>query len=118
MEKIVLKYNATRVDEIEKAKGVPIENCIADNSVSNLALFLQKGLVNGDGSVGCTRTQAIELIDEYLSNKENDKDELVLDVTEALVDSGFLSRTLDVNQMRKLKTSREKQLVEEMNKIE
>lgn len=112
MDKLVLKYNATRVDDIEKAKGLPIENCIADNTIGNLALFLMKGLVGNDGNVGVSRNVAIETIDEYL--KEKDKDELLLDITEALVDSGFLSRMLDVAKMRELKATRTAKLMEEM----
>lgn len=112
MDKLVLKYNASRVDEIEKAKGLPVENCIADNTINNLALFLMKGLVSNDGNVGVSRNVAIETIDKYL--EENDKDELLLDITEALVDGGFLSRTLDVSKMRELKATRTAKLLEEM----
>lgn len=40
--KLNLKYNATKVDEIEQSKKLPIENCIADTTIGNLALFIQK----------------------------------------------------------------------------
>lgn len=115
MDKLNLKYTATRVDEIEKAKGLPIENCIADNTINNLALLLQKGLIDDNGIHGVSRTVAIDVIDTYL--KEKDKDDLLLDITEALVNSGFLSRTLDIPTMRDLKAKRGKQVIEEMKNL-
>ncbi len=96
--KLNLKFNAIRVDEIEKAKGLPIENCIADDTINNLALFLQKGLVDDNGNIGVSRNIALSVIDEYL--QEKDKNDLLLDITEALIDAGFLSRALDMEMMR------------------
>ena len=113
--KMNLKYTATRVDEIEQSKKLPIENCIADTTVGNLALFIQKGLVNDSGSVGVSRAQALTAIDEYLA--ENDKDELVMDIMEALMDGGFLSRDVDIAKVRELKASRKAQLSEEIGNL-
>lgn len=112
--KLNLKYNATRVDEIEQAKKLPIENCIADTTIGNLTLFVQKGLVNENG-VGVGKTKALSIIDEYLA--ENDKDELVMDIMEALINGGFLSRELDLEKVRELKSKRQAQLNEELNKL-
>jgi hypothetical protein len=111
--KLNLKYTAIRVDEIEQTKQLPIENCIADNTIGNIALFIQKGLVNDSGSVGVSKAQALTVIDEYLA--QNDKDELMMDIMEALIDGGFLSRDLDVAKVRKLKAKRQEQLTEEIN---
>lgn len=111
--KLELKYNATRVDEIEQSKKLPIENCIADTTIGNLAVFIQKGLVNASGGVGVSRAQALTAIDEYLV--ENDKDELVMDIMEALIDGGFLSRDLDLAKVRELKTKRQAQMNEEIS---
>lgn len=111
--KLNLKYNATRVDEIEQTKKLPIENCIADTTIGNLTLFIQKGLVNDSNGVGVGRAKALETIDEYLA--EHDKDELVMDIMEALIDGGFLSRDLDLAKVRELKTKRQAQLNEEIN---
>ena len=113
--KLNLKYTAIRVDEIEQSKKLPIENCIADTTVGNLALFIQKGLVNDSGTVGVSRAQALTTIDEYLA--VNDKDELVMDIMEALIDGGFLSRDVDLAKVRKLKAARQAQLNEELDKI-
>lgn len=112
--KLNLKYNALKVDEIEQSKKLPIENCIADTSISNLALFIQKGLIDDNGVHGVSRAVAIDTIDNYLA--EHDKDELALDITEALINAGFLSRDLDVAQMRALKKKRADQVKEELNK--
>ena len=113
--KMNLKYTATRVDEIEQSKKLPIENCIADTTVGNLALFIQKGLVNDSGNVGVSRAQALTAIDEYLA--ENDKDELVMDIMEALMDGGFLSRDVDIAKVRELKANRKAQLNEEIGTL-
>ena len=113
--KLNLKYNATRVDEIEQAKKLPIENCIADTTIGNLTLFLQKGLVDDNGNHGVSKNVAVSTIDSYL--EENDKDELVMDIMEALIKGGFLSRELDLGKVRELKAKRQEQLNEELNKL-
>lgn len=111
--KLNLKFNALRVDEIEQVKKLPIENCIADTTLGNLALFIQKGLVDGNGVHGVSRNVAMSTIDAYL--EENDKDELVMDIMEALIDGGFLSRDLDLAKVRELKAKRQAQLNAEIN---
>ena len=111
--KLNLRFNAIRVDEIEQSKKMPIENCIADTTIGNLALFVQKGLVNESGNVGVSRAQALTAIDEYLA--ENDKDELVMDVMEALIDGGFLSRDVDLTKIREMKKKRQAMLNEELD---
>lgn len=113
--KMNLKYSAIRVDEIEQTKKLPIENCIADTTIGNLAVFVMKGLVNDNGSVGVSRAQALTAIDEYLA--ENDKDELVMDIMEALIAGGFLSREVDLAKIRELKTKRQAQMNEELDKL-
>ena len=112
--KLNLKYTATRVDEIEQAKKLPIENCIADSTVGNLALFIQKGLIDDNGVHGVSKAVAFDVIDNYLG--EHDKDELVMDIMEALINGGFLSRDLDVAKVRELKSKRASQVNEEIDK--
>lgn len=108
-----LKYNATRVDEIEQSKKLPIENCIADTTISNLILFIQKGLIDDNGVHGVSKAVATTVLDDYL--EKHDKDELVMDIMEALINGGFLSRDLDLTKVRELKTKRQAQLNEEIN---
>lgn len=110
--KLNLKYNATKVDEIEQAKKQSIENCIGDTSISNLALFIQKGLVDDNGNYGVSKAVAMDTIDKYLA--ENDKDELVFDIMEALTNGGFLSRELDVAKLRQMKSKRTAQVNKEI----
>ena len=108
-----LKYNATRVDEIEQTKKLPIENCIADTTIGNLTLFIQKGLIDDNGNHGVSKAVAMSTIDKYL--EEKDKDELVMDIMEALMVGGFLSRDLDLTKVRELKAKRQEQINKEIN---
>ena len=93
--KLNFEFNARNVDEIEKIKGMPIANCIGDITVGNLAIFVEKGLNEKDMNID----KAFDKIDEYL--KENDLNELMFDVMEALIEAGFLSRRVNVKEMRK-----------------
>lgn len=101
IEKLNLKFNATKVDEIEKQCGRSIEECISDNTINNLAMFIQKGLIDGNGIHGVSRSVALSVIDKYTEVK--DKDDLLFDIVEALTNNGFLSRALDVEAMRAAK---------------
>ncbi len=112
--KLNLKYNATKVDEIEQTRKAPIENCIQDASIGSLALFIQKGLIDDNGVHGVSRSVAIKTIDEYLA--ENEKDDIVLDIMEALVNDGFLSRELDMKKMRQMQAQRIAQVKNEIDK--
>ena len=113
--KLNLKYTAIKVDEIEQAKKLPIENCISDTTIGNIALFIQKGLIDDNGNHGVSKNVALATVDEYL--QEKDKDELVMDIMEALINGGFLSRELDLAMVREIKTKRQAQLKEELDKI-
>ena len=113
--KLNLKYNAIKVDEIEQSKKLPIENCIADTTIGNLSLFIQKGLIDDNGIHGVSKNVAIDTIDKYLA--ENDKDELVMDIMEALIEGGFLSRDLDLAKLREVKAKRQAQVKEELENL-
>lgn len=104
MEKLRLKYSASSIDDIEQTRKLPIENCIADTSISMLCLFLQKGLIDDNGVHGVSKSVAMSTIDKYL--EESDKDNLVFDIMEALVDGGFLSRQLDIANLRQVNDKR------------
>jgi len=98
---MILKYNALKVDEIEQVKKQPIENCIADTSISSLLLFIQKGLVDENEHWGVSKNVAMDVLDKYLEG--NDKDDLVIEIMEALMKGGFLSRGLDLAKVKKAK---------------
>jgi hypothetical protein len=112
--KLNLKYNARKVDEIEQTKKLPIENCLADTTVGNLTLFIQKGLIDDNGVHGVSKNVAIDVIDNYLA--ENDKDELLMDIMEALINGGFLSREVDLSQIRALKSKKQQEMKDELAK--
>lgn len=113
--KLNLKYNATKIDEIEQAKQAPIEQCIGDASINGLSLFIQKGLVDDNGMWGVSRKVAIDTIDKYL--EENEKEDLLLDIMEALVNAGFLSRELNVDNLREKQAKRLAQVKEKIEEI-
>ena len=115
MDKLNLKYNATRVDEIEQTKKLPIENCITDTSIGMLCTFIQKGLIDDNGVHGVSKAVAMDVIDKYL--EENDKDNLVLDIMEALVNGGFLSRQVDVAKLREANEKRSAQVQQALDEI-
>lgn len=110
--KLNLKYNATKVDEIEQTRKLPIENCMGDTSISMLVTFLMKGLIDDNGVHGVSKSVAMDTIDKYL--EENDKNDLIFEIMEALVKGGFLSRELDVETVKKLKASQIAQANEEL----
>ena len=112
--KLNLKYNATKVDEIEQTKKLPIENCISDTTIGNLTLFIQKGLIDDNGVHGVSKAVAINVIDNYL--EEKDKDELLMDIMEALINGGFLSRDLEIAKIREAKKQKAIQVNEQLEK--
>ena len=106
MEKLVLKYTAEKIDEIEKNKGnIPIENCVFDTTINNFVLFLMKGM-------DISKNVAMSKLNEYLLEK--DKEDLTLEIMEALVDTGFLSRGLEIDKMRELLANRKKEIANEI----
>ena len=113
--KLNLKFNATKVDEIEQVKKLPIENCIGDTSISSLVLFLQKGLIDANEQWGVSKTVAIETIDKFL--EEEDKDELVFQIIEALINGGFLSRELDVEKLRTASKKHQEKIQQVLNEV-
>ncbi|QIK57767.1 hypothetical protein G7059_07905 [Erysipelothrix sp. HDW6A] len=111
------KFTASIIDAIEQTQKEPIGNVVSDNTIRNMARFIEKAGVKEDGTVGMSNSIALKKIDAYLEEPENDMDLLVLDVTEALVRDGFLSRDLSVEKMRTLKKTRAKQAMEEIDKV-
>ena len=102
--KLNFRFNAQKVDEIEQTKKQPIENCVADTSINSLVLFIQKGLIDENDQWGVSKNVAMSTLDKYL--EENEKDDLVLDIMEALMKGGFLSRGLDLEKVRKAKAEK------------
>lgn len=97
---MLLKFKATKIDELEKTAKRSVQELVTEGTLNSLVLFIEKGLVNESGIIGCSHSVALEEIDKYLEEAENDLDNLRLDVMEALVDAGFLSRQLNVQAIR------------------
>lgn len=114
--KLNLKFNASKVDEIEQSRNhTPIQDCIRDVSISNLALFLQKGLIDDNGTWGVSKAVAFDTIDKYL--EEHDTEELVFDIMEALINAGFLTRDVDMNKLREAKAKQKENIDKALTNI-
>lgn len=104
MEKLNLQFTARAVDAIEKAAGVPIENVISDTRIANIATVLRHSLIDDNtGRTGVSMNVIMDTIDARL--KEYDRFDIILDITEGLVEAGFLPRTMDVEKMREQKSA-------------
>ena len=117
--KLNLKYTALKVDEIEKAKGKAIELCIDDTRIDNMCLFVQKGLVDDNGKHGVTRNVALSKIDDYW--QEYDKQELLLDIIEALVAGGFLPKSPNLTPLKErlnIRVEKANQIIEGLSASE
>lgn len=98
--KIPLKFTAKIVDQIEKNKNNSIESLLGSTSISTLTYFIEKAFLNEETDrIGVSNDTAMETLEAYLL--ENDKEDLLLDIMEALQVGGFLSRKVNVNDMRK-----------------
>ena len=79
------------------------------------------GILYGISSFGLSEDLGIDVatakkfIDNYLET--NDKDELVMDIMEALINGGFLSRDLNVAKLREAKAKRQAQVNEELENL-
>lgn len=115
-----LSFSAKSVDNIERKFGVSIENMLGSTQMSNLAQFIERGYLDEDTQkVGVQNERSFELLQEYL--KDHEKEDLLVDIMEALQEGGFLSRKLDLDKIRKSlieKTAEiDKKLDEELGKI-
>jgi len=116
MEKIInLKFKASNVDKIESAKGAPIENVLSDTTINNIAFIVSNAFINEDGKIGIPKAQAMDKIDQHLEHY--DKEDLMLDITEALVNAGFLSRELDTQAIRDQKAKAIKEANEQIKNM-
>ncbi len=97
---MLLKFTASKIDELEKSTKKSLQQLVAEGTIGSMTSFIEKGLVNENGTIGCSRNVALSTIDDYLENEENDLDTLRLDIMGALVDGGFLSRQLDVKKIK------------------
>lgn len=103
-DKLNLKFNARIVDSIERAVGnVSIEHIAADGSVRALSKILEHALWDENAQrYGVSSKVALDTLDAQFE-AGRDKYDIMLDVTEALVEAGFLPQNTNVEAMRRNK---------------
>lgn len=79
------KFTPRTVKEIEDVAGKGYQEVLSEYSLSNVVLFVRKGL-------GIDEKAAYKKIEEYLENEENNLPGLFLEITEAMQRDGFLPR--------------------------
>lgn len=95
-----LKFTARVVDKIERQYAVSIEQLLGNTSVRNLAFFIEKAFYNEDTeTTGVNNEESYRILESYLETKE--KEDLIMDIMEALQNTGFLSRKIKIEEMRK-----------------
>jgi hypothetical protein len=109
---MIFKFTASRIDELEKVGKRSLEQLITDTTINNIAAFIEKGVVNENGTVGCSRNVALAKIDDYLEDKNNDIEELAFIIMEALVDAGFLSRQINVQELKEVVQTKKDQAIQ------
>jgi len=87
-----LKYTPRGISKIEKEAKKPLQDLLADFSMSNILLFVKEGL-------GMDEEAAYKEIEKYLAE---DKDTFMLytDIMGALQKAGFLPRKLNLKKIQ------------------
>jgi hypothetical protein len=94
-----LKFTARIVDKIERKYNVSIESLLGDTSVRSLAFFIEQSYYDEENeTIGANNEKSFTLLENYLKN--NDKEDLLMYIMECLQQGGFLSRKIDIDQMR------------------
>lgn len=89
-----LKYTPRTINEIEVEMKRPMQDVLADYSLRTILLFVKRGLgVKTDD-------EAYTAIEKYLAEGK-DTTELYTDIMEALQDSGFLPKGLNLTKIKK-----------------
>jgi len=90
---INLKFTARGIAELEDETDKSIFDILTNSRLSNLGYIISKG-------TNIDKEDAYKKIDEYLDSGKT-TEELYLDLMEALQKDGFLSRRMDLSEMRK-----------------
>lgn len=102
-EKLSLKFTARNVDAIEQATGQAIEHAVASTTVRNITLLLKHALVDENTQqAGVSTTVAQDKLQNQLDNGR-DRYDIILDIMEALIQAGFLPKSVDTESIRKRK---------------
>ena len=87
-----LNFIPKSIAELEDIKKRPITDIIGEFSMSNVALFVQKGL-------NCSEEKAYKRIEEYF-DAGGDMVSLYLIILEKLQKKGFLPKALNIKELR------------------
>jgi len=96
-----IQFRARDVAKAEKVLNMSIENIVADMKTTSLIELLRVGMVNENGGkllIDKSDDELFDFVDQVF--REQGKVEIMLQVIEALVDSGFLPRELKVAKFR------------------
>ncbi|MCL2094775.1 hypothetical protein FWH13_01525 [Candidatus Saccharibacteria bacterium] len=97
-----LKFTAKAVKAIEKGTGKMIAMSVGDLRLETIEMFLQFCLFNEDGE-RALKDKTVEEVEEFTGSyvAERGLDVIMLEITEALVASGFLPKTTPVADLRR-----------------
>lgn len=99
MSKLNLKFTARDVAAVEEALDSSLEKAIASFKLTTLIQFLMVGMRDKNGEkLNLDEDKAFDIVDEAI--KEHGKIELQIEVIDALIESGFLPKAIDTNQIR------------------
>lgn len=97
--KLNIKFTARDVAAVEEALNDSLEKIIASFRLTTLIQFLMVGLRDKTGNrLDLNEDKTFDLVDEKI--KEYGKIELQIEVIDALIEAGFLPKTIDTSQMR------------------
>lgn len=86
-----LEFTSLTVRELEKRTHKSVMESVADGSLDNLVLLIQKGLKN------CDENTALKAIDEWRSQGK-DTFELLVYIVKTLEKQGFLAKALKLTE--------------------
>lgn len=90
-----LTYTTGTIRSIENEAKKPFTDVLANYSINNIIFLVQKGM-----GAGVKEEDAIREIDNYLSKKEGQLEDLYLSILERLEDAGFLPSQVNIEEMK------------------
>ena len=97
--KLNLKFTARDVAAVEEALNGSLEKIIASFRLTTLIQFLMVGLRDKSGNrLNLDEDKTFDLVDEKI--KEYGKIELQIEVIDALIEAGFLPKSIDTSKLR------------------
>lgn len=89
-----INFTAAKIRLIEKEAKKPFLELVGSLDLENISLFLKAGF-------NLKNQEEVDAkIDKYLEDKEKDITTLFFEILEALRESGFLPKALDINKVQ------------------